>query len=133
MIILKVGHKTAAYAVLLFYLVGMALFNIAYQGWMMFDILVLYCLGGLAGPALQGIISTQVPPSEQGELQCTLTGIMNITAIMGPPLMTNLFKWFTQPQFSIFFPGAHFLSAAGFCFISLLLAFRSLRHYVAPK
>lgn len=36
-------------------------------GWMMFAFLVPYCLGGIAGPALQGIISNQVPANEQGE------------------------------------------------------------------
>ncbi|HEY0272451.1 MAG TPA: MFS transporter, partial [Chitinophaga sp.] len=90
-------------------------------------------LGGLCGPAVQGIISTQVPPTEQGELQGALTSVMSITAIIGPPLMTNLFKWFSRPHATIFFPGAPFLAAAGCCLLSLLLAMRFLRHYVAPK
>ena len=63
---------------------------------MMFVFLVPYCLGGIAGPALQAIMSGHVPPNEQGELQGPLTSVMSLTAIFGPLLMTNLFAYFTS-------------------------------------
>ena len=50
-----------------------------------------YCLGGICGPALQSVITGNVSKQEQGELQGALTSLMSATAIIGPPLMTNLF------------------------------------------
>jgi DHA1 family tetracycline resistance protein-like MFS transporter len=50
----------------------------ASMGWMMFVFLVPYCLGGISGPALQGIISAQVPSNEQGELQGALTSLASL-------------------------------------------------------
>ena len=49
---------------------------------MMFVFLVPYCLGGIAGPALQATISGHVPPNAQGELQGSLTSLMSVTAII---------------------------------------------------
>lgn len=132
-IIPRVGNRKAIFLGLLIYGAGMTAFAFATEGWMMFAFMVLYCLGGICGPAAQGIMSTQVPATEQGELQGALTGVMSLTAIAGPPMMTNLFKYFSKPNPIVFFPGAAFLAAALCCLISFLLAWRALRHYVAPK
>jgi DHA1 family tetracycline resistance protein-like MFS transporter len=96
---------------------------------MMFAFTVVYCLGGIAGPALQGIISSHVPANEQGELQGALTSLMSVTSIIGPPLMTNLFAYFTQSKAPIFLPGAPFLAGSLLIMISAVLAFRNMRKY----
>ena len=93
----------------------------------MFVFLVPYCLGGIAGPALQGIISGGVPPNEQGELQGGLTSLVSATSVVGPPLMTQLFAYFTSSAAPVYFPGAPFLLGAVLTLISLLLAIRFLR------
>jgi DHA1 family tetracycline resistance protein-like MFS transporter len=83
-------------------------------------------LGGIAGPALQAIISSQVPPNEQGELQGALTSLMSATSIVGPLIMTNLFYYFTSKS-SIHFAGAPFLLGAILLIVSTILARRSLK------
>lgn len=126
------GNKRSVFIGLGLYTLGFALFAFAGQPWMMFAFLVPYCLGGIAMPALQSIMAGQVPPSEQGELQGALTSLVSLTSIIGPPLMTNLFSFFTGPQAPVHFPGAAFLTGSVLTLISLLLVIRSLRHYVAP-
>ncbi len=123
------GAKKSVYFGLALYSVGFMLFAFATKGWMMFAFLVPYCLGGIAGPALQGIISGQVPANEQGELQGGLTSLISVTSIIGPPLMTNLFAYFTSASAPVYFPGAPFLMGAVLTVISLLLAQRSLKNY----
>ena len=95
-IIPKLGQERSVYVGLSFSALGFILFALATESWMMFAFTVVYCLGGIAGPALQGIISTQVPANEQGELQGALTSLMSVTSIIGPPLMTNTFSYFTN-------------------------------------
>ena len=126
------GPKRAIFVGMLLYALGFALFAFASQGWMMFVFLVPYCLGGIAGPALQGIISGQVPANEQGELQGALAGLVSLTSIVGPVLMTSLFRFFTRPAAPVYFPGAPFLLAAGLTLIGLGLAVRALARYSAP-
>ena len=46
-------------------------------------------------PRHQSVVSEQVSASEQGEIQGTLTSLISASSIIGPPLMTNVFYYFT--------------------------------------
>jgi DHA1 family tetracycline resistance protein-like MFS transporter len=125
----RFGSKPSLYFGLAVYSISFVLFAFATKGWMMFAIVVPFSLGGFAGPALQGIISNQVPANEQGELQGSLTSLIAITSIIGPLLMTGLFSYFTKPAAPVQFAGAPFLMGAFLCLISLMLALRTLQKY----
>jgi DHA1 family tetracycline resistance protein-like MFS transporter len=127
-IIPKFGQQKSIWMGLLFYSAGLFLFAFATKGWMMFAILVPYCLGGIAGPALQGIISQEVPPNEQGELQGGLTSLMSATTIIGPPLMTTLFAYFTSKSAPVQFAGAPFMAGAVLMLLSTFLVIRSFKN-----
>jgi MFS transporter, DHA1 family, tetracycline resistance protein len=129
-IIPKLGQSRSVYAGLAMYALGFILYAVATQSWMMFAFSVVYCLGGIAGPALQGIISSQVPPNEQGELQGALTSLMSITSIIGPLIMMGTFVVFTKDKNEAFYmPGAPMLLAALLTIISTVLARRSLKKH----
>lgn len=108
----KLGNTKSIYVGFAMYALGLILFAFATQGWMMFVFLVPYCLGGIAGPALQSIITGHVPANEQGELQGALTSLISATSIISPLIMTNLFAHFTAKTTSLYFPGAPFLLGA---------------------
>jgi DHA1 family tetracycline resistance protein-like MFS transporter len=132
-IIPKLGHKRSVYLGLSMTGTGLMLFAFASQSWMMFAFLVPYALGGISGPALQGIISTQVPPNAQGELQGALTSLMSACAVVGPPIMTNLFAYFTHGDAPIYFPGAPFLFGALLTLVGVAFAMRTLgKHLPTP-
>jgi len=128
----KLGEKNSVYAGLWLYVVGMLLFAFATTGWMMFAFLVPYCLGGICGPALQGIISNQVPANQQGELQGALTSLISVTSFIGPLIMNNLFAYFTGPQAPFVFPGMPFVAGAVFMLAAIVFAVRSLHNYHKP-
>ncbi len=121
------GNERSVYVGLLLYSIGMLLFGLATQSWMMFAFLVPYCCGGIAGPALQSIISGHVPSNEQGELQGSLTSLMSLTSIFGPPIMTNLFAYFTRPKAPVHFPGAPFMLGAILMLASAIMAYHALK------
>ena len=129
----KLGVARSVVLGLVFYSLGFVLYAFASQGWMMFAVTGIFCLGGLAGPALQGSISGQVPPNEQGELQGALTSLISGTGVVGPLVMTNLFAWFTRPGAPLRFPGMPFLAGAGLTLIALLVAARPLRRLPAQQ
>lgn len=126
-IIPKIGQQRGVYIGLGLYCIGFVCFAFASQSWMMFAALIPYCLGGIAGPSLQGIIAGQVPPNEQGELQGGLTGLMSVTSIIGPLLMSYLFAYFTHKDAPVYFPGAAMLTGGVLAFISTILAWRSFK------
>jgi len=124
----KLGNERSIYLGLFLYSMGLILFAFATKSWMMFAFLVPYCLGGVAGPALQSVLAGHVPPNEQGELQGALTSLMSLTTILGPPLMNNLFKYFTTGKDHLHFPGAPFLLGAAFMVSSIIVAWITLRN-----
>ena len=123
----KIGNERSVYVGLGLYTVGLVLFGLASQSWMMFAFLIPYCLGGISGPGLQAIISGSVPANEQGELQGSLTSVISITSIVGPLVMSNLFAFFTGPIAPFYFPGAPFMLAALLMLLSCLFAYKALR------
>lgn len=123
----KLGDEKSIYVGLGFYSMGLFLFSFATEGWMMFVFLIPYCFGGIAGPALQSIISGNVPKNEQGELQGALTSLISATSIVGPLLMTNLFAWFTRPEAPLKFAGAPFFAGAILMLISAVIAAKSMK------
>lgn len=126
-IIPKLGYKASVYTGLALYAFGFLCFAFATQGWMMFAFMIPFAFGGIAGPALQGVISSQVPANEQGELQGALTSLMSVTSIIGPLLMTYLFSYFTSAQAPFYFPGMPFLVGSILSVFGMLLIIKSLQ------
>jgi DHA1 family tetracycline resistance protein-like MFS transporter len=112
------GTNRTLIAGFIFWPIGMLLFGLATEGWMLYVFLIPYCLGGIAGPALQGVISNRVEPDRQGELQGTLTSLMSLSAIISPPVMALVFSSFTSNSGGAYVPGAPFFLAAGIMVIA---------------
>ena len=127
------GEKNSVFTGLSFYVAGMILFAFASKGWMMFVFLIPYCLGGIGGPAMGGIMANEVPNNEQGELQGALSSLTSITAFLGPLLMNNLFAWFTGDKAPFRFPGMPFIAGAVCGLLAILFAIPSLSHYHKRK
>jgi MFS transporter, DHA1 family, tetracycline resistance protein len=107
--------------------IGMFLFGMATQSWMMFAFLIPYCLGGISGPALQTLISNQVPANEQGELQGGLTSLQSLSSILGPIMMTSIFAYCTLPNSAIPFAGMPFIVGAILMLTACLITYFVLR------
>nr|WP_294777965.1 TCR/Tet family MFS transporter [uncultured Flavobacterium sp.] len=122
----RLGNTKSIYLGLSLYTIGMLLFAFATESWMMFAFLVPYCLGGIAGPALQSEVSGKVPANEQGEIQGTLASLMSASAIIGPPMMTNTFYFFTHDEAPFQLPGAPFILGGFLMLLSTIIAYYSL-------
>ena len=123
----RLGNEKSIYVGLALYTFGMLLFAFATESWMMFVFLIPYCLGGIAGPALQANVSSKVPANEQGEIQGTLASLMSASAIIGPPMMTNTFYFFTHKEAPFQFPGAPFILGSFLMLLSTIIAYYSLK------
>lgn len=123
----KYGQAKAIFYGIVFYAVGLFCFAFATNSWMMYAFLVPYCLGGLCGPALQGIISNHIPENEQGEIQGLNTSLMSISAIISPLIMTNLFYQFSKQDAAVYFPGISFFISGILSIIAALVIYFSLK------
>jgi DHA1 family tetracycline resistance protein-like MFS transporter len=107
--------------------VGLILFSFANADWMMYIILIPYCIGGISTPSLQGYMSSQVPLNEQGEMQGALSSMVSITAFLGPLIMTQTYAYFASDHAVVNFPGAAFMLGAIFTLLALVLTLRTLK------
>ena len=86
---------------------------------------------GIAGPALQGILSNSTPDDQQGELQGVLSSLSAVAMALSPLVMTAIFSVFTRPGVGVYAPGAPFLLSAclmGICVAILVIPARVKAH-----
>lgn len=106
------GERPAALA-------GMAAAVLAYlgyafatQGWMMYAVALTTAVFALTYPAMNALASQRVPANAQGEWQGAVASLYSLSSIIGPPLMTQIFGYFSSPGAAVYFPGAAFVTAA---------------------
>ena len=121
----KFGQSKTIYIGLACNLTGFILFAIASEEWMIYSFLAVYVMGGLAGPTLQGIMSSEVPANEQGEFMGAITSLQNLGNIFGPLIMTGIFFYFTTSS-NFYFPGAAFALAAIFSIVSGTIIYKTI-------
>jgi DHA1 family tetracycline resistance protein-like MFS transporter len=126
-IVPRLGEQRAA-------LLGMAIASVSYcgyglatEGWMIYAILAFGSLGGITGPAVQGLISREVGADEQGGVQGALTSLASVAGVVGTPLAARLFAFFIGDRAPIYLPGAAFFFSSILVVLGLLLALRSFR------
>ncbi|MBL9130763.1 MAG: MFS transporter, partial [Verrucomicrobiaceae bacterium] len=73
-------------------------YGLASSGWMVFIVIAIGSLGGLAGPAVQSLISNSVGDDEQGTMQGAITSLESISGIIGPLIATQLFSHFIDAK-----------------------------------
>ncbi|OEK04915.1 TCR/Tet family MFS transporter [Roseivirga misakiensis] len=121
----KFGQNKTIYIGLAFNLIGFILFALTTEEWMIYAFLAVYVMGGLAGPTLQGIMSSKVPADEQGELMGAITSLQNLGNIIGPLVMTGTFSYFVS-QADVYFPGAAFALGALFSIVSGTIIYKTI-------
>lgn len=128
----KFGERKSIIGGLIFYGAGMLFFALSNHSWMMYASIVVYCLGGIGGPTMQGLMSRQVPINQQGELNGILTSMMALTSIIGPLLMNNLFGYFTGPDAPVKLPEAPMLLGTIFIGLAVILSLKPLKRFLKP-
>ena len=77
-------------------------------------------LSGFAYPALQALLSKNIPDNAQGELQGAIFASYSFTSIIGPLIMTQAFSTYSDGD-GAYFPGAPFIVAAVIITLSLFI------------
>ena len=121
-VIPRIGEARAVYVGLAFGIIAFAGYAFATAGWQLYVWMLVGSLAGLTMPALTAIMSKEVGPSEQGELQGAIASVGSLTSVGAPLAMAYLFSFFTGSSAPFYFPGAAYL-VASLCFAAAALAF----------
>jgi MFS transporter, DHA1 family, tetracycline resistance protein len=123
----RFGERFSLVAGLLFGTLGFVGFAFAWRGSFVLAAIPFIALWGIAGPAIQSLMSQRVEPSSQGKLQGAINSLRAITGMAGPPLFTQVFAVAISAKASLHFPGAPYCLAGLLLLSSLLLAFYVMR------
>ncbi|MGK9118312.1 TCR/Tet family MFS transporter [Olivibacter jilunii] len=93
--------------------------------WLVFVSLIFYVIGSVQRAGFQSLASSHVPEGDRGKLQGSIAAVMGLSTIAAPPIMTNVFSFFTTPNaFSIYFPGMPYLLSTVLTLLSMILVLR---------
>ncbi len=127
-VVRRFGERTTAAIGMSISVLALIAYGTVNQGWMIYPLIVLGSLGGVTGPAVQGLISRNSAANEQGSVQGALASLGSIAGVIAPPILTGLFAYFIHEDAPIQLPGAAFYFSAFLVFCGLLLALRSFRN-----
>jgi DHA1 family tetracycline resistance protein-like MFS transporter len=112
--------------------VAFAGYGLVPEGWMLFVIVGLNVFGYMVQPGLQGLISSAVDPTRQGEGMGAVSSLSSVAAVLGPLLGTPLLAAVSHYPQGDWRLGAPFYLCAVIQGIAALIGWRYLsQHYNA--
>jgi MFS transporter, DHA1 family, tetracycline resistance protein len=123
----RLGERFSLVSGLFYGFLGFAGFGLAWTGWGAMAAIPFIALWGVAGPAMQSLMSQRVDASSQGKLQGAISSLRALTGMVGPVLFTQVFSAAIAEKARVRVPGAPYYLAG------LLLAGALLMAVVATR
>lgn len=108
----KFGERFSLISGLFYGFLGFAGFGLAWKGWGVLAAIPFIALWGVAGPAVQSLMSQRVDVTSQGKLQGAVNSLRALTGMIGPLLFTQVFSAAISPTARVHLPGAPYYLAA---------------------
>jgi DHA1 family tetracycline resistance protein-like MFS transporter len=108
----KFGERFSLVSGLFYGFLGFAGFGLAWRGWGALAAVPFIALWGVAGPAMQSLMSRRVDATSQGKLQGAINSLRALTGMAGPLLFTQVFSAAISPGAKAYLPGAAYYLAA---------------------
>src|SRR5262252_5182901 len=118
----KLGERFSLASGLFYGVLGFAGFGLAWRGWAAIAAIPFIALWGVAGPALQSLMSQRVDAASQGKLQGAIDSLRALTGMAGPLLFTQVFSAAISPGAPVHLPGAPYFLAALLLLCAVLVA-----------
>jgi len=113
--------------------IGHVLFGLATTGTGLLMVVPIVSLAAISGPALQGMVTSVVPPDRQGAVQGALSSIQSLTFVIAPLVSTTLFAMATDGTLFDDLPGLPFFVSGAFAGIAAVTATVVLRRHAPAE
>jgi DHA1 family tetracycline resistance protein-like MFS transporter len=112
--------------------VAYAGFGLATQPWMMYAVIALNLLGGVATAAVQSLISNAAGADRQGQAMGAVSSLNSVTAVLAPVIGLTLLGWVSHLPAADPRMGLPFFACAALQGGGLLLAYRFFQRQRTP-
>lgn len=96
------------------------LFGVAWTGTIFYFVLVFSSIFWACNPALQSLITNEIEPEKQGELQGALMSLISLSAVLNPLITTKVFAVTSVEGSQFYLPGAPYYVASFFALLAFL-------------
>jgi MFS transporter, DHA1 family, tetracycline resistance protein len=127
----KFGERFSLASGLFYGFLGFAGFGMAWKGGGALAAIPFIALWGVAGPAMQSLMSQKVDASSQGKLQGAINSVRALTGMVGPVLFTQVFAWAIGGNARVHLPGAPYFLAGVLLLAAMVMGFVATRSRVA--
>jgi MFS transporter, DHA1 family, tetracycline resistance protein len=118
----KFGERFSLVSGLFYGFLGFAGFGLAWRGWGVLAAIPFIALWGVAGPAMQSLMSRRVDATSQGKLQGAVNSLRALTGMVGPLLFTQVFSLAIAEKARVHVPGAPFYLAGALVVLAMGMA-----------
>lgn len=99
-------------------------YGIVTSGFGIYAVLIVSSVFWASHPALQSLISREIPPEKQGELQGALMSLTSLTAVVNPLIMTRIFAATSVEGGVVHLPGAPYYLAGVFGLLAFVAVWK---------
>lgn len=118
----RFGERFSLVSGLFYGFLGFAGFGLAWRGAGALSAIPFIALWGVAGPAMQSLMSQRVDASSQGKLQGAVNSLRALTGMAGPLLFTQVFSAAIAGNAKLHLPGAPYFLAGILLVVAMVLA-----------
>jgi len=118
----RTGERFSLVTGLLYGFLGFLGFAAAWRGWGVLAAIPFIALWGVAGPAMQSLMSQRVDATSQGKLQGAVNSLRALTGMAGPILFTQVFSAAIARDARAHLPGSPYYLAAILLMAALAMA-----------
>jgi DHA1 family tetracycline resistance protein-like MFS transporter len=101
--------------------------GLATQAWMLYAIIFLNVLGGVASASMQSIISNAADATRQGQTMGAVSSLNSLMAVIAPVIGLELLRWVSDLPPGHVLIGLPFFTCAALQFAAMLIALRFFR------
>jgi DHA1 family tetracycline resistance protein-like MFS transporter len=131
-IVKRIGERSALSFGLIGGSLGYVMIGLSKTGVLLLCGIPVLNLMSIAWPSAQSIMSREVKPSEQGQMQGAVQSLRGLAGIFGPMMFTYIFSKSFGPASAIHAPGLAFFVAAALLVLSLVVA-QMVRPQARPR
>jgi DHA1 family tetracycline resistance protein-like MFS transporter len=128
----RLGERRTLMIGLVFGVIGFLWFGLAATGREFWAAIPIMAFWGLWSPALQGLMTRRVGPTEQGRLQGANASLQGVAGLIGPALFTLSFAYAIDAAHGLHLPGVPFLIAALLLLAGGMIGWQASRGETAP-
>src|ERR1700758_3273847 len=129
----KFGERFSLVSGLFYGFLGFAGFGLAWRGGGVLAAIPFIALWGVAGPAMQSLMSQRVDATSQGKLQGAINSLRAVTGMAGPLLFTQVFSRVIAEDTKVHLPGAPYFVAGTLLVAAIVVAMVVTRGYAVVK